>query len=166
MLKITDNIITDELIKKLALSCGEFVPNQEPNLSNKNYYVRKYVDNKDGLVNEYLQKINNFNNNNFIVDYNIISSWINRVTNETNKSDLPHFDSANLTFVTYLNDDYLGGDFEYFINNESFIIKPKKGMTLVMTGELFHRVLPIVSGVRYSLVTFCRFSNKNKSLLI
>jgi hypothetical protein len=166
MLKIVKHLIDDETIQKLIDGCDEFTVNETPNETNHNYYFRKYIENHDGILNDYINQINDYNNQNFIVKYTVVNSWINRVTIETNKTDPPHYDDANLTFVTYLNDDYGGGEFEYFLDGKSFIIKPEKGLTLIMNDELFHRVLPIDDGIRYSLITFCRFGSKNKSTLI
>lgn len=166
MLKIIKHLIDNETIQKLIYSCNEFTINETPNETNHNYYFRKYVENHDGILNEYLTQINNHNDQNFIVKYGIVNSWINRVTVDTNKSDPPHFDDANLTFVTYLNDDYIGGEFEYFLDDKSFLIKPEKGLTLIMNDELSHRVLPISNGVRYSLITFCKYKSKSTNTLI
>lgn len=81
--------------------------------------------------------------------------WINKITTETNKDDTFHTDSSDLTIVTYLNDEYSGGEFEYMNWFREIIkIEPKRGLSLIMDNMLMHRVSPVLSGTRYSLVCF------------
>lgn len=58
--------------------------------------------------------------------------------------------SRVVSSITYLNDDYEGGQTEF----EDLIIEPKSGNTLVFpSGFTFpHRGLPVTSGVKYILV--------------
>jgi predicted 2-oxoglutarate/Fe(II)-dependent dioxygenase YbiX len=94
-------------------------------------------------------------------------SWINKVTIDTNKDDAYHFDMSNLTIVTYLNDDFEGGEFEYLDDFKSKVkITPKKNLSLIMNGYLKHRVLPVSKGERYSLVSFFDVIKKNKNTMI
>jgi predicted 2-oxoglutarate/Fe(II)-dependent dioxygenase YbiX len=93
--------------------------------------------------------------------------WINKVKPTTNLNDAFHFDTSDLTIVTYLNDEFEGGEFEYIDNNENTIhVSPKKGMSLIMNNKLLHKVLPITKGERLSLVCFFDLKIKeSKSLL-
>lgn len=88
------------------------------------------------------------------------------MVSETNKNDGFHFDFSYLTAVTYLNDDFKGGEFEYKDTNSDIQqITPKTNKTLIMDEKLFHRVSPVKSGTRYSLVTFFQFISKEKKTL-
>ena len=74
---------------------------------------------------------------------------------------------SNLTIVTYLNDDFEGGEFEYIDDFKSKVkIIPQKNLSLIMNGYLNHRVLPVHKGERYSLVSFFDVIKKYKSTLI
>lgn len=65
----------------------------------------------------------------------------------------PHIDSIyefpNLAFttVTYLNDNYEGGEIEF--PDLNIKVKPESGSTIMFPGTVTHKVNPILSGVRY-----------------
>jgi hypothetical protein len=64
-----------------------------------------------------------------------------------------HDESIPHSIVTFLNDDFEGGLFEYSINGEVKTIKPVKNMTLFFDGSILHRVTK-VKGLRTTLVLF------------
>ena len=128
-----------------------------------NYYNRfpipKHLEHKK-LMEEFLHE-------KYLRTYLLKDSWINKVTIDTNKDDAYHFDTSNLTIVTYLNDDFEGGEFEYIDDfNSKVKISPQKNLSLIMNGYLKHRVLPVRKGERYSLVSFFDVIKKNKNTLI
>jgi predicted 2-oxoglutarate/Fe(II)-dependent dioxygenase YbiX len=93
--------------------------------------------------------------------------WINKITPETNKDDTFHTDTSDLTIVTYLNDDYTGGEFEYINkSNKPIKIETQLGLSLIMDSILMHRVSPVLSGNRYSLVCFFDMITKNEKTII
>ena len=51
-----------------------------------------------------------------------------------------------------LNDNYEGGEFEFFL--ETHLIKEKTGTVIVFPSYMVHRVNPITKGTRYSLVAW------------
>lgn len=55
-----------------------------------------------------------------------------------------------LSSITYLNDDYTGGETEF----ENFIVKPEKGKTLIFPSNwcFMHRGREVVDGCKYILV--------------
>jgi len=65
----------------------------------------------------------------------------------------PHSDNVyefpNLAFttVTYLNDNYEGGEIEF--PDLNIKVKPELGSTIMFPGTVIHKVNPILSGVRY-----------------
>ena len=71
----------------------------------------------------------------------------------------PHFDGqdghTNLAFsmITYLNDDYEGGEIHF--KNHNITIKPKAGSLIMFPSQepFIHEVLPIKKGVRYMMPT-------------
>jgi hypothetical protein len=94
-------------------------------------------------------------------------AWINKINTNTNNNDAFHLDSSDLTIVTYLNDDFIGGEFEYIDNNNQHIkIKPQTNVSLIMNNKLLHRVKPITIGERLSLVCFFNFDTKTKKTIL
>lgn len=94
-------------------------------------------------------------------------AWINKVTPSTNTHDDYHFDDAELSIVTYLNEDFIGGEFQYIDKNGNDTkIVPTKGQSLIMTNKLLHRVLPVKLGQRYSLICFFDLEKKEFKTLI
>ena len=72
---------------------------------------------------------------------------------EINSKQGMHFDEArastNLTSITYLNQDYLGGE---TIFDNGVVIKPEIGKTVFFDGKKYlHGVSPITKGKRYVL---------------
>ena len=93
--------------------------------------------------------------------------WINKVTPSTNTHDKLHFDDSDLSIVTYLNDDFIGGELEYMDDsNQPIKIKPQKNISLIMTNKLLHSVLPVKLGQRYSLICFFDLEKKEFKTLL
>ena len=59
-------------------------------------------------------------------------------------------EKTTFTSVTYLNDDFEGG--ETYFTSEDLMVKPKVGRTILFDGKKFeHGVKKITSGIRYTL---------------
>mgnify|MGYP003111580338 CR=1 FL=1 len=74
-----------------------------------------------------------------------------------------HNKTRKLSMTIVLNEDYEGGEFEFF--DEKRLIKEKLGTVIVFPSYMIHRVKPVTKGTRYSLVVwFCgeitSFSNE------
>jgi 2OG-Fe(II) oxygenase superfamily len=95
------------------------------------------------------QKMHKFRKDDYFIDFNKVNirSW------EGPGMGL-HLDTyespVKFTIITYLNDDYEGG--EIVFPNQGISLKPKAGSTLIFpTGEPYsHKVNPILSGKRYT----------------
>jgi hypothetical protein len=173
MLKISKDILDNKTHKELQKICEDFDNSDFQNVNQKynNYYVRLFIKNEiliDYINNARKYLIENLEYDKIkIIDFEATNSWINKVSIETNKKDDFHFDFSGLTLVTYLNDEFIGGEFIYVdeIGNEQTII-PGKRMTLLMNDKLLHKVSPVNSGIRFSLVTFYELKQKkNRSLI-
>jgi predicted 2-oxoglutarate/Fe(II)-dependent dioxygenase YbiX len=71
------------------------------------------------------------------------------------------------TIVLQLNDDYENGDFQLLINKE-ITLERGVGNLFIFPSEVVHRVKPITSGIRYSLVNWLKLKqieNIKKTLL-
>jgi len=66
----------------------------------------------------------------------------------------------DISILYYLNDEYTGGELEF--TKLGLTIRPKKGMMIAFPSykEFAHKVHPVKSGVRYSLVTWLETEKK------
>ncbi len=65
-----------------------------------------------------------------------------------------HNKTRKLSMTIVLNEDYEGGEFEFF--QDINLIKEKMGTVIVFPSYMVHKVRPITKGTRYSLVAwFC-----------
>jgi PKHD-type hydroxylase len=62
--------------------------------------------------------------------------------------------TRKLSFSLMLNDDYVGGDFEFLVSQEPMRHNLKKGDILLFPSFFVHRVTPVTEGVRKSLVSW------------
>ena len=63
-----------------------------------------------------------------------------------------HGKTRKLSMTIVLNDDYEGGEFQFFGHEEW--IKEKSGTVIVFPSYKVHKVRPVTKGVRYSLVVW------------
>jgi predicted 2-oxoglutarate/Fe(II)-dependent dioxygenase YbiX len=173
MLKISKDILDNKTHKELQKICEDFDNRDFENVNQKysNHYLRLFIKNEiliDYINNAQKYLIENLGYDKIkMIDFETTNSWINKVSIETNKNDDFHFDFSGLTLVTYLNNEFIGGEFIYIdeIGKEQTIM-PGKLMTLIMNDKLLHKVAPVNSGLRFSLVTFYELKRKkNRSLI-
>lgn len=98
----------------------------------------------------------------------VIETAINIITTNRQITDSDfHTDSSDLSYVTYLNNDFDGGDFvyrDYEMNLHR--IKPIKGMSIKINSKTPHKVENVESGVRFSLYSFLGLPSKNLKTFI
>ena len=66
-----------------------------------------------------------------------------------------HKDDSNGRIVTHiisLNKEYTGGEFQFMHHDQEVTIRLNVGECYTFPSEVLHRVQPVLSGVRYSLV--------------
>ena len=173
MINVINNILDSKTQKELQTICEDFDNRDFNNVNYEtdNYYVRLFV--KQNILVDYLNNAKKYlvetlsYNEIEKIDFDNTFNWINKVSIETNKHDRTHYDKSILTLITYLNDDFVGGQFVYIDKDkEKKSIIPKKNMTIIMDDKLLHKVSPVSSGVRFSLVTFYTIKKKkNKNLI-
>ena len=72
-------------------------------------------------------------------------------------------ESTTFTSITYLNDNFEGGETEF--TTENFSVKPKVGRTILFDGKRFeHGVKTITEGVRYTFALW--YSNNIMDCLV
>ena len=173
MILIEDNIDLFDTKEKQILEkkCLSFVITHPPFKINKNanYYLREGIQNDDIEFQTIISKVNNcVNKLSNTIDVKLDSFWINKVTKNTNKDDEFHKDFSDLTFLMYLNETFIGGEYEYIVPTykNKQIVKPKKYLSVITSKDIPHRVKPVLDGERYSLVFFYNFVKKNKKTLL
>jgi len=99
-------------------------------------------------------------------EFTIGETGLNVITVNTQLKSSKHTDESDLSYATYLNDDFSGGEFVYYENKKPIIVIPEKGLTIKITKDLLHEVKQIKYGTRFSLYTFLRKEQKiNKTLI-
>lgn len=161
---LTDFLSEDELIF-LKKASEEFIV-EDKRMYTQNEYDRMIIKDTTPLksyqlkINNYLKKLNN----EYVQMGNI---WMTKTDNSLTDIDNFHIDVCDLTFVSYFDINFTGGEFEYKdINDKQYLIIPKKNMTLLMTNNVPHRITPVKSGNRHSLVTFFHLKEKTKKTLL
>ena len=99
----------------------------------------------------------------FITESQVNVFRIQKVDDTINATENFHTHDKSIPYsiVTFLNDDFEGGLFQYKIGDEIKTIKPVKNMTLFFDGSIPHRVTD-VNGTRLSLVLFLNDFSKHK----
>lgn len=159
MVNMYENLLSEKDLFFLDSLCSNFVTTQI--LGKNNYYVRKSLNIEEDLL-EYQERCSHH-----LPDgHKLMSLWINKVTNETNIDDDFHYDGPDLTIISFINEGFEGGEFEYIFNNEKIKIQPKINHSLMINKKIKHRVLNVVSGCRFSLISFYIRTEKNQKTLI
>lgn len=165
MIESIYDLLSDGELNLLDNFCANFKNEDTPRPTN--YYNRMFLDKNKDLI-DYQNKIKNYLFQKYGIYYEIEGIWINKITTDTNKNDGFHLDENALTIVSYINEDFVGGEFEYFLlgTKPNPKITPKRNLSLITNDKLPHKVLPVISGERYSVVVFCVIPDKNKKTML
>lgn len=87
----------------------------------------------------------------------INATWINRIDDKSNDSDDYHRDETDLSFIYYPTNSFNGGELECIVNNETINKLIITNGFIILTNKVKHRVKPVISGVRWSIASFCSF---------
>jgi hypothetical protein len=168
MIELYYNLLTAEEKVFLKNKCDNFVETHSPSKPgyNNTSYHKYQLDETTDLLN--LQnRLLNFIKEKGNSDIKKILFWIVRADVNTNQNDDFHVDNSDFTIVTYLNDDFTGGDFVYLVENkEDIYINVEKDLSILMDNETPHKITPVTSGVRFSFVCFFNHIPKTKKSLI
>lgn len=172
---IIDNFKDNFTIEEKTIlenKCENFIATSIPDPNSKskktNYYKRNEIDRNDKSMVSIIEKINTHIKNNFKnINIFLLDCWINKIDESTNQNDSFHKDDSFMTFIIYLNDDFEGGEFEYILeNNRKDKIKVHKYLTILSDHDLYHRVLPVTKGIRYSFVLFYDVIKKTEKTFV
>ena len=165
MIEILQNLLTEEelnyindLINNESNWEWRTTYNQKNDLGENLWFDSIFVD--DSKLKEYYKIITNNG------EYELIETAVNIIQPNRQIQNSKHKDSGDLSFVTYLNDNFEGGKLIYYDKDLEFSIMPSKGLSVKIYSKTLHKVEPVISGVRFSLYTFLQKKQKtNKSLL-
>ena len=143
---IIDNVFTQDECCALI----EYYTHKGPTHKWQNF-LPMTIQQDDEFLRPQIKRIENLAQSNF--DKNIIIDWCEVVRWLVDAFQDLHFDTSNkntiLTSITYLNDQYEGG--QTFIHEDIEII-PKIGRTVIFNGQFYkHGVKKVLSGSRYTL---------------
>lgn len=165
MIESVHGLLNDAELNFVDELCFNFKTEDTPRSTN--YYNRMFLFKETDLI-DYQNKIKNYLLQKYGIRYEVEGMWVNKITPETNKEDGFHLDRNALTVVSYINENFEGGEFEYFVlgikPNQK--VKPKRNLSLIVDDKVPHRVLPVNYGERYSLITFCNIPNKDKKTML
>lgn len=164
-----NNLLNEVEKKYLENICNNFVIHESPSpKKDENFYFRHIIKTDNTITKNIANKIyNNLNININSLSIKLLSITINKVDKDSNKNDYYHMDECDFTFILYLNENFKGGEFEYFDeNNKVKKINPKKYLSILTSKEIKHRVCSVKSGIRYSLVFFYNIEKKQVKSLI
>lgn len=168
MIELYKNLLTTEEKLYLKNKCDNFVETHAPFVKagvNRSYHKSKLDETTELL--ELQSRLLDFMKENVDSNIEFASFVINRADINTNKNDDYHIDNSDFTIVTYLNDDFTGGDFVYSLDNKEHIHIPvAKDLSILMNNETPHKITPVTSGVRFSFACFFNHIQKRKKSLI
>jgi PKHD-type hydroxylase len=81
-------------------------------------------------------------------DYHIDGDGITPINSP---NTIYHGKTRKVSMSILLNDDFEGGEFEFYPNTR---LMPARGDVIIFPSYILHRVAPVTSGVRYSLVAW------------
>jgi hypothetical protein len=168
MIKLHHNILLEEEQQFLKDKCDNFIETHSPFVDgNRNRSYHKYkLDDTIELL-DLQKRLLSFLKETIGADMEFAGFVINRVDNTTNQNDHYHIDNSDWTIVTYLNDEFVGGDFVYTLDNKEHThIKVEKNLSIIMNKEIPHKITPITTGVRFSFACFFNYIPKIKNSLI
>jgi len=165
-----ENLVNNEVSLFLQDRTSNFKPETEPQNIENSYY-REYIEGDDlSKIKSFLDDVKQTISFEFAYPHaSLTGVWINRVDNTSNKNDVFHRDINKFSSVTFLNDDFEGGAFEYVDIRYQKIeqVKPSLYNTIVFEGcNIPHRVQPVSSGTRYTLVTFWGLDSKTTKTIL
>lgn len=161
MITILDNLLNKNELKILKKECELFKEDlfQIYSTQNKVSFV------KDNLK-EYLNKLL-FEVNKSPKKFIISDIWINKISCNSNLNEKYHYDDSDFAVVTYINDDFIGGELEWIDNDKNVKkILPKENLTILIPKNIYHKVLPVTVGDRFSLAIFFKYDLTQKKTMI
>lgn len=158
----TENGLLTEIEQKWF---AEYIRDFEPNraFGARNFYNQSIIENKYLENSDFIQKLKTKIEEAGQQEVFFLEGFVNHVCPETNKNDPAHKDLSPFATITFLNDDFEGGELEVVHKNIKKI-EPELYKTVIIEGaKIDHRVMPVTKGNRYTFVTFWQAQQKIKN---
>lgn len=164
-LQITENLINDDEISFLKDLTKVFV--RSTNVGNLNVDNRMVISDEK-KIQSYLLNVDEFLNQLPNQYERTGDVWMTNVDQyNIALNDEFHLDVADISVVTYFDNNFTGGEFEYIDNEKNVnVIYPKPKLTIIMRDKTYHRVKNVHSGIRYSLTAFYNLKEKKSKTLL
>jgi predicted 2-oxoglutarate/Fe(II)-dependent dioxygenase YbiX len=99
--------------------------------------------------------------------YNILTTGIVIIKQDRQLDNSYHTDTSEISYVTYLNNEFTGGEFVFIDEyQKENIITPKKYLTIKIYKNVQHKVSEVTSGLRFSLYSFLNLPEKKIKTLL
>lgn len=168
MIKVIDNFLTESefsFLKEIINNTDFYADSKAFTTDDlKSYYNRKFIEPPENIEKKIYESLKiEYNLPNLKID----ACWINHIYVNTNENDDFHKDISDVSTVLFLNDEFIGGNFEYKdFNGDINIITPKENRFIMMDKKYPHRVRNVIEGNRYTFVTFLSFQKKTSKTII
>lgn len=168
MIELYQNLLTSEEKEFLKNKCDNFIETHSPFVdgdTNRSYHKYKLDETSELL--DLQSRFLSFVRKQCGPEIEFVSFVINRADVNTNKNDTYHtHKNTAFALITYLNEDFTGGDFVYFLDNKHTHIPINEGLSILMNNEIPHKITHVTSGVRFSFACFFNYIPKTKKSLI
>jgi predicted 2-oxoglutarate/Fe(II)-dependent dioxygenase YbiX len=74
----------------------------------------------------------------------------------TKQLDFDHLRVRRISIVVFLNDSFSGGALRFHDGATTFDLQGKAGLLVAFRAEVFHEVAPVMSGERFTMITWFR----------
>lgn len=161
MIQIIDGLLSTIELNFLKKECKSFKEElfQIYSVENKKHLVNTSLSNYMLKVNQYIKNID--------ADFFLDDMWINKISENSNLNEKFHYDDCDFSIVTYINNEYDGGQLEWIDSDGKLqTIIPFENLSILIPKKIYHRVTPVTKGNRYSLALFFKLKLKDRKKIL
>jgi len=74
----------------------------------------------------------------------------------SHQNDFDHLRIRRISIVVFLNDSFTGGSLTFYDQTTTFPLMGETGLLVAFKSDIFHEVLPVTSGERFTFVSWFR----------
>jgi SM-20-related protein len=74
----------------------------------------------------------------------------------SHQNDFDHLRIRRISIVVFLNDSFTGGSLNFYDQTTTFALMGETGLLVAFKSDIFHEVLPVTSGERFTFVSWFR----------
>jgi len=74
----------------------------------------------------------------------------------SHQNDFDHLRIRRISIVVFLNDSFTGGSLSFYDQTTTFPLMGETGLLVAFKSDIFHEVLPVTSGERFTFVSWFR----------